>query len=59
MNLQAARSILIQDRMDWRKPHLTLGQRPLLSFLWRASRDQQRGGLSANNATGPARPGLA
>jgi hypothetical protein len=23
MNLQAARSILIQDRMDWRKPHLT------------------------------------
>ncbi|MDJ0825385.1 MAG: hypothetical protein QNJ16_07775 [Rhodobacter sp.] len=22
MNLQAARSILIQDRLDWTKPHL-------------------------------------
>lgn len=22
MNLQAAQSLLIRDRMDWRKPHL-------------------------------------
>lgn len=23
MSLQAAKSILVQDRMDWNKPHLT------------------------------------
>jgi len=23
MNLQAAKSVLVRDRMDWNKPHLT------------------------------------
>jgi len=35
MNLQAAQSILIRDRMDWRKPHLAwLSEGLYRQFRW-------------------------